>query len=258
MAEGLGVLYGVGVGPGDPGLITVKAVRVLERVSKIFAASSTKNDYSLAQRVVQENLADVSIEQLAFPMTRDEQVLLDAWHENALRVLEVLQDGRDAAFVTLGDPLTYSTFSYLLRTMKELAPDVDVVAIPGITAYQAAAAVSRIPLAEGEESLHLISGVEGGDKLRTVIEASENVVMLKTYRNFSDIYTALEELDLLDKAVYVGRCGLEGETVVEDLRALKGERTPYLSLIIIKKKGILPAAGEMGEHPIAAAQKTKA
>ena len=126
MAEGPGVLYGVGVGPGDPGLITVKAVRVLERVSKIFAASSTKNDYSLAQRIVQENLRDVSIEQLAFPMTRDEQVLLDAWHENALRVLAVLQEGRDAAFVTLGDPLTYSTFSYLLRTMRELAPDVNI------------------------------------------------------------------------------------------------------------------------------------
>ena len=243
MTDSLGVLYGVGVGPGDPGLITVKAVRVLERVSKIFAACSTKNDYSLAQRIVQENLNNLAIEQLAFPMTRDEQVLLDAWQENARRVLEVLQAGQDAAFVTLGDPLTYSTFSYLLRTMKELAPEVKVLVIPGITAYQAAAAVSTTPLAEGEESLHLISCVEGGDKLRTVIEASENVVMLKTYRNFSDIYAALEELDLLDKAVYVGRCGLEGETVVEDLRSLKGEHPPYLSLIIIKKKGLLSGAG---------------
>jgi precorrin-2/cobalt-factor-2 C20-methyltransferase len=154
----------------------------------------------------------------------------------------VLRAGQDAAFVTLGDPLTYSTFSYLLRTIKKLVPDVKVAVIPGITAYQAAAAASTTPLVEGEESLHLISGVEGGDKLRTVIEASENVVMLKTYRNFSDIYAALEELDLLDKAVYVGRCGLEGEAVVEDLRSLKGEHPPYLSLIIIKKKGISPGS----------------
>ncbi len=238
MADKTGILYGVGVGPGDPDLITIKAVKILAGVSKIFAASSTRNDYSLAQNIVQKNLKDAQIEQMAFPMTRDKAVLEEAWKRNAGRVLEVVRTGMDAAFVTLGDPMTYSTFSYLLRTIRKLAPEIEVVTIPGITSYQAAAALANTPLSEGEESFHLISGVDGGDRLRKIIETSENVVMLKTYRNFNDIYRALEELDLLDRAVYVGRCGLDEETVIEDLRSLKGEKTPYLSLIIIKKQGL--------------------
>ena len=92
-------------------------------------------------------------------------------------------------------------------------------------------------MAEGQESLHVISGVEGGDKLRTIIEASENIVMIKTYRNFEDIYAALEELNLLESAVYIGRCGLDGQILVDDIRTIKGENTPYLSLVIIKKTG---------------------
>ena len=237
MSDKTGVLYGVGVGPGDPELITVKAIRILERVNKIFAASSTKNDYSLAQQIVQSNLNNVEFEHMAFPMTRDETILRDSWERNAARVLEVLKSGQDAAFVTLGDPLTYSTFSYVLRTIKEAAPETRIVTVPGITSYQAAAALANTPLAEGQESLHVISGVEGGDKLRTIIEASENIVMIKTYRNFEDIYAALEELNLLESAVYIGRCGLDGQILVDDIRTIKGENTPYLSLVIIKKTG---------------------
>jgi precorrin-2/cobalt-factor-2 C20-methyltransferase len=237
MSDKTGVLYGVGVGPGDPELITVKAIRILERVGKIFAASSTKNDYSLAQQIVQSNLNNVEFEHMAFPMTRDETILRDSWERNAAKVLEVLKSGQDAAFVTLGDPLTYSTFSYVLRTVKEAAPETRIVTVPGITSYQAAAALANTPLAEGQESLHVISGVEGGDKLRTIIEASENIVMLKTYRNFEDIYAALDELNLLESAVYIGRCGLDGQILVDDIRTIKGKNTPYLSLVIIKKSG---------------------
>ena len=133
--------------------------------------------------------------------------------------------------------MTYSTFSYLIRTLSRIAPNARVVTIPGITSYQAAAAISNTPLTEGEESFHLISGAKGGAKLRRIIESSENVVMLKTYKHFDDIYASLEELDLLDRAICVSKIGLEGEILVQDVRALKGKKMPYLSLLIIKKKG---------------------
>jgi len=152
-------------------------------------------------------------------------------------VLEVLDAGSDAAFVTLGDPLTYSTFGYLLKTLKRLNPEVPVITIPGITSYSAAAALTHIPLTEGEESFYLVSGALGAARLREVVDKSDNIVMLKTYRNFGEIYQALEELDLLDRATCISRCGLEGETVVENLRDFKGQPMPYLSMIIIKKKG---------------------
>lgn len=232
-----GTLYGIGVGPGDPELITLKALKVLERVPFIFAAGSSKNDYSLALNIVRRYLNNVTIEHLPFPMTNDPQDLKASWEANAHKVLQVLSSGQDAAFITLGDPLTYSTYGYLLKTIKGLSPEVKVVTIPGITSYNAAAALANIPLTEGEESFYLVSGARGGDKLREAIATTDNVVLLKTYRYFDDIYQALEELDLLDSATCISLCGLEGETVIQDLRSCNGRKMPYLSLVIIKKKG---------------------
>jgi precorrin-2/cobalt-factor-2 C20-methyltransferase len=242
MAFQSGTLYGIGVGPGDPDLITVKAVNILRRVSTVFAASSTKNDYSLARDIVKEYIGETQIEKMNFPMTHDKKTLTDAWESNAKRALEVLETGTDAAFITLGDPLTYSTFSYLLRTMKRLAPHIKIVTIPGITSYQAAAAMANMPIAEGEETVHLISGAKGGATLRKVIDSSENVVMLKTYKHFDDIYETLEDLGLLDHSVLFSRLGMDGESVVQDLRALKDKKMPYLSLLIVKRNGFMRAA----------------
>jgi precorrin-2/cobalt-factor-2 C20-methyltransferase len=237
MTPKTGTLYGIGVGPGDPELITLKALKVLHRVPHIFAACSTKNTYSLALSIVRCHLNGAGIEHLPFPMSKDPQKLQAAWEQNARRVLAVLESGQDAAFVTLGDPLTYSTFGYLLKTLKRLAPEVPIVTIPGITSYSAAAALTHIPLTEGEESFYLVSGALGAGKLKEIVDKSDNIVMLKTYRHFDEIYQALEDLDLLDRTTCISRCGLEGETVVENLRDLKGRELPYLSMIIIKKKG---------------------
>jgi precorrin-2/cobalt-factor-2 C20-methyltransferase len=237
MTPKIGTLYGIGVGPGDPELITLKALKVLQRVPQIFASCSSKNNYSLALNIVRCHLNGAGIEHLPFPMTREPQILQEAWEENARRVLEVLGAGKDAAFVTLGDPLTYSTFGYLLKTLKRLNPEVPVITIPGITSYSAAAALTHTPLTEGEESFYLVSGALGAARLREVVDKSDNIVLLKTYRNFGEIYQALEELDLLDRATCISRCGLEGETVVENMRDFKGQPMPYLSMIIIKKKG---------------------
>jgi precorrin-2/cobalt-factor-2 C20-methyltransferase len=225
------------VGPGDPELITLKALKVLQHVPHIFASCSTKNTYSLALSIVRCHLNGAGIEPLPFPMTKDPEELASAWEQNARRVLEVLATGSDAAFVTLGDPLTYSTFGYLLKTLKRLSPEVPIVTIPGITSYSAAAALTHIPLTEGEESFYLVSGALGAAQLKEVIDKTDNIVILKTYRYFDEIYRVLEDLDLLDRTTCISRCGLEGEAIVENLRDLKGRELPYLSMVIIKKKG---------------------
>ncbi len=237
MTRKTGTLYGIGVGPGDPELITVKALKILAQTPHIFASASSKNTYSLAQNIVCAHLNGARVEQLPFPMTRDPKALQEAWERNARRVLGVLATGSDAAFVTLGDPLTYSTFSYLLRTIKGFDPTVRVVTIPGITSYHAAAALIHTPLGEGEESFFVVSGAMGAAKLREVIDKTDNIVLLKAYRHMGEILAALEETGLLDQAICISRCGLDGETVVEDLRALAGRPLPYLSLVIIRKKG---------------------
>ena len=233
-----GTLYGIGVGPGNPELLTLKAVRILGEVSRVFAAASSKNDYSLAFDIVREHLKPgTPVDQLPFPMTFDRSHMEEAWRENSEAVAAHLREGRDAAFLTIGDPLTFSTYIYLVRNVREILPGVRVETVPGITSFQAAAACANVPLAEGEEALTIVSGAKGGEKLREVLAASENVILMKTYRQFPDIVSAIREMGLQDSCCFVSRCGLPGEIVERDFEKYSKLDPHYLSLMIIKKRG---------------------
>lgn len=233
-----GTLYGLGVGPGDPELVSVKAVRILQQVDVIFTASSSKNDYSLAVKIIRPYLSqEADIRMLPFPMSMDQKVVRRSWHEHAKTVLEVLEHGLSAAFLTLGDPLTYSTFGYLLRILQESAPHIRIETVPGITSYQAAAAATNTPLVEGEENLLLLSGVQGGQRYRKLADLSDNVVFLKAYKNASDITRALSETQRLDSSLCVIRCGFPEQEILSDVRELDHRKPNYWTLIISKSGG---------------------
>ncbi len=236
----LGTLYGIGVGPGDPELLTLKAVRVLKQVAHVFAAASSKNDYSLAQAIVRDHLPPgVPVDQLAFPMTFHSESLESAWTANCEKVVEVLQEGKNVAFLTLGDPLTFSTFIYLMRKVRKRLPDLTVSTVPGITSYQAAAACANEPLAEGEETITVLSAAKGGERLREVIAVSDNVVLMKTYKQFHNILAQIGEAGLQDSCCFISRCGLNGQVVERDFKRMTAMEQPhYLSLMLIKKRGL--------------------
>jgi precorrin-2/cobalt-factor-2 C20-methyltransferase len=232
-----GTLYGIGVGPGDPDLITVKAIRVLNNVAVIFSAASTKNTYSLAADIVSSHLKkETPIVCLDFPMTRDKKRLRKSWEENAEKVIASIKKGLDVAFITLGDPMTYSTFGYLMSTIKEMGPGIPVKIIPGITSYQAASASVGQVLVEGKEFLTIVSGTMGAQKLKELTAHSDNIVMLKVYHNYKEIIRTLDELNLTSKAILVSRSGLDGEEIVHDLKKNVKKIPPYLSLLLIRKK----------------------
>ena len=231
-----GTLYGIGVGPGDPELITLKAINILRRVAVVFAAASTKNSHSLAEKIVSPHLKEgVPVVPLGFPMTRDKKMLAGAWRENARKVVETLKKEEDAAFITLGDPMIYSTFGYIMRTIKETDPDIPIEIVPGITSYQAGAAAAGQSLVEAEESYAVISGALGSQKLKDIIDHTDSVVMLKVYHNYREILDTLNQLDLTAGSVLISRCGLDGEKILTDVKKLRDTDPPYLSLLIIKK-----------------------
>lgn len=238
-----GTLYGIGVGPGDPELITLKAVRILRQVDIVFAAASTKNSYSLAMEIVAPHLKNgAPVVRLGFPMTRDKNTLTTAWQENARKVIDTLKEGKDAAMITLGDPMTYSTFGYVMHTIKEGYPDIRIRIVPGITSYHAAAAAAGQVLAEAEESFTVISGALGAQKLKEIIAHTDNVVILKVYKNYREIIDALNHLDLTPRSILISRCGLDGEEVIRDLKEGLDIAPSYLSLLLIRKGGcILPS-----------------
>jgi len=236
MKQPTGTLYGIGVGPGDPDLITLKAVKILNRVDVVFAAASTQNPHSLALGIVRPHIPEATpVELLHFPMTRDRSATRRAWEANARRMVAVLESGRDAAFLTLGDSLTYSTFGYLMKHVQAATPHIAVQTVPGITSYQAAASRLNTPLVEGEGSLMIVSGATGGDRLRSLSPKPETVVFLKAYRNLKDICAAIEESGLYPHCAAVKNCSLPNEEVVVDIEALCRQKPDYWTLIIARQ-----------------------
>ena len=233
--EEKGKLYGVGVGPGDPELITVKAVRVIKTADIIFTAASTKNTYSLAVEIAAPYISnDAKIETLSFPMTKDEKETESAWTNNARQIADVLKQGKKAVFLTLGDPTTYSTFGYILKKMACIMPDADIETIPGITSFHAASARLNRILVEGEQSLLITSGAFGGDRIRH-INGVENVAIVKAYKNIKDINDALKETGLHQKSVAVSKCGRKNERITHDVDRLEGAAPDYWTLILASK-----------------------
>ncbi|SDB20349.1 precorrin-2/cobalt-factor-2 C20-methyltransferase [Desulfonatronum thiosulfatophilum] len=228
-----GILYGIGVGPGDPDLITLAAVKALAVVDTVFAPASIKNDFSLALDIIRPHLReDVLIRRLDFPMTRDDEIRCRARMQNAQAVLEHLNTGRSAAFITLGDPLIYSTFGHLSRDMRKCDADVDIRIIPGITSYQASAARLGRTLVEGDECLAVTTGNAEPEQLDRLLNTADAVVILKPAKRFAILRKALRDKGLDKRARLVERCGLSGESVYSNLDNVP-EQLSYFSLLHI-------------------------
>lgn len=237
MSKKNGILYGIGVGPGDPELITLKAARVLNSVDVVFAAASTKNVYSQAVSIARPHIRDLTaVRMLAFPMTRDKKALKKAWRGHAQLIITELTQGNNVAFLTLGDSMTYSTYGYILRNVQDLAPHLAIISVPGVTSYQAAAAATNTPLVEGEESLLVVSGAKGGDHLRNSGGKPDTVAFLKAYRNVADIASALAEADMLENSVAVSNCGLPEQKIFDDIQELAKRDPEYWTLVLAKSK----------------------
>ena len=231
-----GTLYGIGVGPGDPELITVKAKNVLKRVRYIFTPVAGEGKKSIAYSIARIFIhLNASVETLLFPMTTNQKVCEKAWKENVEKIVTILEKGYDAAFITIGDPMTYSTYGYLLKKMKSMYPDVKSITIPGISSYAAFASSANLLLAEGNEILALIPGNTPRVKIKQLLSVSDTSIFLKHHKKTKDIYEILQEMNLDDKAIYVNRCGFEDQVVTSDLSKDVLEKTDYLSLLIVKK-----------------------
>lgn len=228
--------YIVGLGPGDPELVSIKAAAVLGQVRNIFIPVSDYGKDSYAYGIARAYIsADALIEELVFPMTVDREQLDRAYDEGCQRIAAVLCRGHDAALLTIGDPSTYSSASHIARLIQEYAPNARLEIIPGITSFAAAAARVGMAIAEGSEVFSVVSSYDRRERIETLLDMSDTVVFLKTYGTRDQIVALLAKRGLLDRAIYVSRVGLSDEMVVRDLRCIP-ERQDYLSMIIVKKR----------------------
>jgi precorrin-2/cobalt-factor-2 C20-methyltransferase len=233
-------IYAVGVGPGDPELLTRKAERILREVPVICAPSANPTDSSYALSIV-EGFIDRSRQEIivrVFPMLKNQEGLEPFWENAAREAAELVRQGKDVAFITIGDPFLYSTFLYIYRIVREKYPDITVEAVPGITSINAAAIAAGVPLAAASERVAIIPAAFEEHDLRRILIDFDTIVLMKVNRVFDKIHALLGELGLEKNAVFIRRVGSPEEEVVFDLESLLGKKLDYLSLLIVKKQNL--------------------
>lgn len=243
MLKKTGTFYGVGVGPGDPELMTIKAVKVLE-ASGVLAVPRSKDSCedgrSKALSII-ESVVDISgkeILDLEFAMTKDAQEREGARKAAAEKIVERLAVGVDVSFITLGDPMTYSTFSYLVPYVEAALPGVAVRSVPGITSFSALASLSLVPLAESGERLTVIPAAYELDDVKKALEGPGTVVLMKVNRAFDRLVDMLEREGLLPGALAATRVGWPEEEITTDLKSLQGRKLDYFTTLIVKKRPV--------------------
>ncbi|MEW6356528.1 MAG: precorrin-2 C(20)-methyltransferase [Planctomycetota bacterium] len=233
----LGTLYGVGVGPGDPNLITVKGAAVLSQCRHVFTPKAKDAADSVALAIAERHVSpDAKVHEIVFPMTRDRAELRRRWAEAAEQVAAVLRTGEDACFLTLGDALLYSTYIYLVRALRAILPDVGIVTVPGITAFSAAAALAEFPVGEAKSPVTIIPTADDLEDMRRALAGSGTVILMKIGKHLPQVLDAIEEGGAIDRAVFVSHVGMENERIETDLGKLRdeGSEAGYLSIILVR------------------------
>jgi precorrin-2/cobalt-factor-2 C20-methyltransferase len=245
-----GTLYGVGVGPGAPDLMTLRSVRVLTSVPVIAIPRRSEFSPSLAWEIARPNVGEVPGQErlfLTFPMTKDPELLRPAWDVAFAQIGDRLERGLSVAFITEGDPLVYSTFIYLLAESSKRWPGVPVEIVPAVSSITAVPAVMRTPLADGQERIAILPATYGVDDLIDVLRRFDTVILMKVGSVMPNVVAALEHEDLVDRAFYVSKATTAQEQIVHDLRSLRNDRCDYFSMVVVAKQdrsGVL--AGRQG------------
>ncbi|MGA2402594.1 MAG: precorrin-2 C(20)-methyltransferase [Syntrophobacteraceae bacterium] len=231
-----GVLYGIGVGPGDPELISMKGARILSQCQHVFVPKASCEGDSTALTIASRYLiADSQVHELLFPMVTDRIELSRHWEQSAESIAAVVKTGKDACFLTLGDPLLYSTYIYLLRALRMKNPFIEVITVPGITAFSAAAALTGFAVGEGKELVTIVPAADDLESVRKALASGGTVILMKIGKRLTKILDLLEEAGLMDQAVFVSSAGQDTQRTETDLRKLRaeGQKAGYLSIILI-------------------------
>jgi precorrin-2/cobalt-factor-2 C20-methyltransferase len=227
-------LVGVGVGPGDPELLTLKAVRLIRAADVVFAPSRRSGERSLALEIVAEHVDErrQQVVDVPFPESLDGE----SWERAARHVLEVLGTSRHGVFLK-GDPLLFGSFGHVAAALRALRPDLAVESVPGVSSVTAAAAAAGVSLADYDERLAVVPATAPLASVERALLEFDCVVILKVGRVLGELLATIERLGLSDTTVYVRRCGWPDQQIVLDVRTLApSPPRDYFALLIVRRR----------------------
>lgn len=233
----IGTFWGVGVGPGDPELMTLKAARILALVDWIFCPAESTQGASFAARIVSPlGLAAEKFRPVSLCMSRQRGAAQEAYRGAAETIVIQLRQGRSAAWITEGDPLFYSTFPYIAEEVRRLCPQARIDIVPGVSSVQAAAARAGIPLARREEALAVLPAAYGLERLPLLLDSCATVALLKFHSALDSLLDRLADVPQSMQTFYLEKVGTEEELLTTDLHSLRGQKLPYFSLVLLRRR----------------------
>lgn len=227
-----GKLYGVGVGPGDPELLTLKALRLIKE-NEVIAVPGKDIQASVAYQIVKgayEDLDKKTLIPVAMPMTKDPQVLKANHDKAADQVEDYLKKGKNVVFLTLGDTTVYSTYLYVHKRILERGYEAEIVS--GITSFCAVAARLNMGLVEADQPLHVIPATYKAQEMDEILKLPGTKVLMKTGKKMKQVKESIEKSG--QKAVMIENCGMPSEKIYRSAEEIP-EDSGYYSLIIVKE-----------------------
>ncbi len=235
MPSTIGTLYGIGAGPGDPELITLKGLRLLKQVPVVAYPAGLHGKPGVAEQIIHQWLPSEQTRlALHFPYVQDDAELQQAWQAAAAEVWPYLAAGQDVAFCSEGDIGFYSTFTYLAQTLQLSHPDVRIEAVPGVCSPMAAAAMLGIPLTIRAQKLVVLPALYSVSELETNLDYADVLVLMKVSSVYEQVWSVLCQRGLLQRSYVVERATLPQQRVYRDLSHYPSLQLPYFSLLIVQ------------------------
>lgn len=229
------MFYGIGVGVGNSDTVTKKAIDVLGSLDILYVPNGRKEDLvSTAHEIVDKYINNGTIiKNRYFPMNYNTEHLQESWKEIAMEIEEDVKEGKNVGFVTIGDPMVYSTYIYLLKLLKD---KIKITTIPGITSFLDVAANNNFPLVEGDDPLIILPATMGVEKLKIYIKNENSIVIMKVYKNFDDVIKILTEESLEKCSIVVSNSSKNEEKIYSSINDIKKEDISYFTTILINKR----------------------
>jgi len=251
-----GVLYGVGLGPGDPELVTVKAARLISSAD-VIAYHSARHGRSIARSIAAPYLRGDQIEeQLVYPVTTEpaqhpdgyEAAIEEFYEQAAARLMAHLAAGRDVVLLAEGDPLFYSSYMHM---HKRISGRFRTEIVPGITSVSAASAALAMPLVEGDDVLTVLPGTLGREELTRRLSSTGAAAIMKISRSYAEVREALKESGRLPQAYYVERASGGSAQLIEPALDVDPAAVPYMSIVIVPggEAAVRPVPASAAEQP---------